>query len=205
MRLLERIKIALEVRGRDKYKEAVLSLLERDSEARILDLGCGDSRRLTKNIMGTIGTQKAYGVDINGQKAEDGIVIFQGDLNTGITIEDKAFDVVIASQVIEHLWNTDLFLKEIYRILNPSGYAIISTPNLAAWHNILSLVLEEQPGVAAVSDEMYNWVEKPGHRRVFTQKELIKLLEFHRFKIEKVIGSGSILGRPTTVTVKIRK
>lgn len=64
------------------------------------------------------------------------------------------FDLVHANQVIEHLYETDLFIKEIYRILKKGGYAIISTPNLAGLHNIVSLILGKQPFPAHVSNEI---------------------------------------------------
>ena len=58
-----------------------------------------------------------------------------------------------ASQVIGHISNTDAFVKEIYRVLGNGGYAVISTPNLAAVHTILTLMLGWQPLSAHVSDE----------------------------------------------------
>ena len=129
------------------------------------------------------------------------------------------FRSVVASQVIEHLWNTDLFIKEMYRVLKPDGYSIISTPNLASWHNALYLLLGKQPETATVSDELYSWKERPGHRRVFTATELIRLLEFHGFIVEEVVGTSyyPLVGKLASwlakkdwrhagnVTVKVRK
>jgi len=48
-------------------------------------------------------------------------------------------------------------------------------------------LLGRQPEPCKVSDEMYPDHEKPGHLRVFTKTELIKLLEFHGFKIDKTV------------------
>jgi SAM-dependent methyltransferase len=39
------------------------------------------------------------------------------------------FDYVFIKSVIEHIWNTDLFLSEIYRVLKPGGKVIILTPD----------------------------------------------------------------------------
>lgn len=38
------------------------------------------------------------------------------------------FDAVIASEVVEHLWNPLSFFDEAYRVLRSNGYLIISTP-----------------------------------------------------------------------------
>jgi len=65
-----------------------------------------------------------------------------------------SFDVVFANQVIGHLYETDLFLKEIYRMLKNGGYTIISTPNLAGFHNIFSLIFGKQPFPAHASNEV---------------------------------------------------
>jgi len=204
MKLLEKVKMDLITDSRDQYKKAVLSLLERDEAAVVLDLGCGNSKRLTRRVIKTVGAVGAFGVDLKGYD-EEGLSVVASDLNDGIPFPADRFDVVVASQIIEHLRNTDGFLKEIKRVLKPTGYAVISTPNLAAWHNILHLLLGKQPPVATVSDDMFPENEAHGHLRVFTKSELIKLLRFHGFRIEKVAGTSSFFGRPSIVTVKVRR
>lgn len=42
---------------------------------------------------------------------------------------DRAFDLVVALEIIEHLENWPVFLGEIRRLLAPRGQAVISTPN----------------------------------------------------------------------------
>ncbi len=191
MKLFEKFKMDLVTDSRNEYKKAVLSLLEEDKDAFVLDLGCGDTRRLTIKIALKIGTGRIFGIDIE-ESSTSLPVILKGDLNEPLPPEigSNQVDIVIASQIIEHLWNTDGFLKEIYRVLKPTGYAIISTPNLASWHNVVYLMLGKQPEVATVSDELYPRNEKPGHRRIFTATELIKLLEFHGFIVKEVIKTS---------------
>lgn len=186
MKLWEKYKIDLIVDSWDKYRKAILSLLEGEEDAKLLDLGSGEGH-FTKRIAEKIGTSHFQGIELNGKVKDTGAL--PGDLNERFPMGDKIFDVVIASHIIEHLWNTDGFVKEIHRVLKPTGYAIISTPNLAAWHNILYLIFGKQPETSAVSDEIYSWVESPGHRRIFTATELIKFLRFHSFTIETLIGS----------------
>ena len=191
MKLLEKLKIDLIVDSRDRYKEAVLSLLGRNEGADLLDLGSGDYRRLTLGAAKKTLSKSITCVDLTdiGRPTSKTLIQCKSDLNESLPLE-KEFDIVIASQVIEHLWNTDGFVEEMYRVLKPGGYAIISTPNLASWHNLVYLLLGKQPDVATVSDELYPWKEKPGHRRVFTATELIKLLKFHGFAVEEVVGTS---------------
>ncbi len=42
---------------------------------------------------------------------------------------DNSFDSLVSFQVIEHIENDTLFLKEIFRVLRPGGIALITTPN----------------------------------------------------------------------------
>ncbi|MBC8110718.1 MAG: class I SAM-dependent methyltransferase, partial [Verrucomicrobia bacterium] len=44
-------------------------------------------------------------------------------------LPDNTFDWIISFQVIEHIENDDLFVKEIHRVLKPGGKVIITTPN----------------------------------------------------------------------------
>ena len=55
-------------------------------------------------------------------------------------IADNSFDSIVTFQVIEHIQNDELFLKEIARVLKPGGKAYVSTPNITMtlsrnpWH-----------------------------------------------------------------------
>ena len=52
--------------------------------------------------------------------------------------EDNTFDIIISSEVIEHVTEPYLALKEMYRVLKPEGTLIITTPN-KFWHFSVSL------------------------------------------------------------------
>ena len=44
-------------------------------------------------------------------------------------LQDDAYDCIVSFQVIEHIQNDELFLKEIHRVLKPGGTALLTTPN----------------------------------------------------------------------------
>jgi 2-polyprenyl-3-methyl-5-hydroxy-6-metoxy-1,4-benzoquinol methylase len=45
-----------------------------------------------------------------------------------LAFADSSFDVVLASEVVEHLWNPHGFFDEVYRVLKSNGWLIVETP-----------------------------------------------------------------------------
>ncbi len=52
------------------------------------------------------------------------------DLTRPLPFEDEQYDVVIATEVIEHLPNHSAFLSEATRIIKTNGHLILTTPNI---------------------------------------------------------------------------
>jgi len=186
-------------------RKTVLDLIEVNELAKVLDLGCSDGQ-FALRIAEKAKTLDIFGIEFlkeASQRAGDrGIGVLQADLNRALPLAAESFDVVHANQVIEHLSETDRFIKEVYRILKPGGYAIISTPNLASLHNIFSLILGKQPFTAHVSNEvivgnsldpkcgMHHASRGEVHLRIFTSVSLRELFRYHGFDVEQLIGVG---------------
>lgn len=189
-------------------RRVILDLLEPNESARLLDLGCGDGS-FTLELGRKIGTEQLYGVEAAnefiGQPEKRGVQTYIADLNEPLPLDDESFDVVHSNQVIEHLYKTDSHLREIHRILKTDGYAIISTPNLAAIYTIFFLILGLQPLSVTASDEVYGlgnrfnpWYRVKrernypahAHLRVFTYTALKELVQYHGFKVERIVGVG---------------
>jgi len=124
--------------------ENISDLLEKNNNARFLDLGCDDGN-LTKILAKVIGTSSIYGVEIIDERIKiaemNNVIVKKFDLNGRFDFSDDFFDVIQTNQVIEHLCNSDNFLSEIYRILKPGGYVIVSTENASSWCNIFASVM----------------------------------------------------------------
>jgi len=129
-------------------KRRILELATPCRGARLLDLGCSDGT-FTIELAARIGAADVHGVEFVGALADAaaarGISISKESLEGQLPFPSDYFDVVHSNQVIEHLVHTDTFVKEIARVLKPSGYALISTNNLASWHNVFSLLLPCSP------------------------------------------------------------
>ena len=187
-----------------RCRQAELALFERNPEAVLLDCGCRDGEFTLKKAS-KIGTNKIFGIEIVESTASKarvkGIEVYRCDLQQGFPCEDGTIDVVSASQIIEHLPDTDGFLREVKRVLKKGGYVIISTPNLASLDSILLLMGGWQPAAATVSEETCAGVfsltgakigddDGPRHQRLFTMKALRELMVYHGFRVVREHGSG---------------
>ena len=186
----------------------IASLIEPDPAAVLLDVGCDDGE-LTLRFARAAGTTSPHGVELVEERAtlarSRGVDVAAADLNRRLPYDDGAFDVVCGNQVIEHLADTDTFVAELHRVLRPGGYAIISTENLASWHNVVALVLGWQPfsltnvtstrmglGNPFAVHRHSDWEhgETWQHQRVFAYRGLRELFDAHGFVVERILGAG---------------
>jgi SAM-dependent methyltransferase len=195
-------------------KRAILRMLRPLPDARVLEIGPGDEN-LACPAGKILNAKETRGLEYPAYAAaasKPGFEVVGCDINADRwPFEDGSFDVILTNQVIEHVPNTDHFVKEIGRLLSDRGYAIVSTPNLAAMTNILMLMLTFQPNHAHVSDEyrglgnplssmrMHRWTAATRlHLRLFTVRALCDLVRAHGLRVEKVHGGTfgvPLLGR----------
>lgn len=98
----------------------------------LLELGCGEGRGvdlLAPKATSYLGLDKLEEV-VTELKDKFPKYEFKSTVFPPIDLEDNSFDTIVTFQVIEHIQNDELYLKEIHRILKPGGTALISTPNI---------------------------------------------------------------------------
>jgi len=112
-----------------------------DKHKKIIDVSCGYGDILKD--LHEIGYTNLHGTNHSDYPAlPDEIELAPNtDLLKGLPFEDRSFDVVICSEVIEHVCNHVAAIKELSRILKPGGYLFLSTPNMMRIRSRLSFLL----------------------------------------------------------------
>jgi SAM-dependent methyltransferase len=186
-------------------RRAILEALPAGHGGALLDLGThrGD---FTVRVARRLSARRVAGVELIERHAAAararGIEVTVADLDDGLPFESESFDVVHANQVLEHVRRTDVFMREVRRVLRPDGLACISTNNLSSWHNVISLGLGMQPMPLHVSDEIivgnplnpeHRWGHRDAgrtHLRLFTARALRELASYHGLALERVRTVG---------------
>lgn len=149
----------------------------------ILDLGCGDGflmERIRAQGNQVMGVEIAENALIKARKKGFHVYDLSLSENWAAQIKEK-FDLVVAGEIIEHIFDTDKFLKNIWLILKENGKLIITTPNIASLGRRILLCFGKNPLIEATA-RGYD----AGHIRYFTKDTLLKLLQENHFKVEKV-------------------
>ncbi|KKP93296.1 MAG: hypothetical protein UR98_C0006G0004 [Parcubacteria group bacterium GW2011_GWA1_36_12] len=180
------------------------SLINAANKARVLDVGCGTGKLIIERVS-AVKKPEIYAVEIDQKFFKEaknrGIKVTKANIEKGFPYKDNFFDIVSANQIIEHVVNVDFFVEEIYRVLKPKGYLIISTENLSSWHNIFALLFGWQAFSQHISLKKnignpmklnINHKSKyyDSHIKIFTPKGLKELFELNNFRIIKFFGAG---------------
>lgn len=202
---LNKFKIYIKSRAEKERQEATFDILKRiklPENAKYLDVGCNIGKITATNSeqMG-ISLKNTYGMDNVDELVQQARELFNTkkvDLeHESFPYPNNSFDVIIVSEVFEHLKNINFVLDEIYRVLKTDGYLLVSTPNLAAFHNRILLLFGRQPRCISLFVGT--------HVRGFTLPAWKKLLCLNKFQILKVSGVGfyPFWGITSKIIVKI--
>lgn len=183
-------------------QKGVLYLLNLNKKDYILDIGCGNARDLL--VLAKKGI-KCVGIDSSKGMVKEGIKILKKNGFSNIKIyeadarklpfKDNNFDKVILSEVIEHIPNYKIAIKECKRVLKKGGILVITTPNWYSLYGINRLILE---GIREFIKLIKPIKKTHPYDKWKTQKEVIKALEENGFKINQKIGICFIPGHILT-------
>ena len=121
----------LQVRLIKNFYNTLLGMVADLGVQKVLDVGCGEGftlSELTRNNVGKI----LEGIDSSAEAISAGKVLMpdmnlrEGDVYH-LPYEDNSFDLVICTEVLEHLENPERALNEIIRV--SKKYCLFSVPN----------------------------------------------------------------------------
>jgi len=129
--------------------------------ARVLDLGCGDGTML--DLLARERGCTGYGIELDDSNvlacARRGVNVIQRNLEEGLDLfDDKAFDVVLQLDTLQHLRNAETMLRETARV---GRTGIVAFPNFAHWPNRLSVLRGRMPVTRRLP---YQWYDTPNIR-----------------------------------------
>ena len=151
--------------------------------SKVLDVGCGEGRHIF-GILNEFEDVYCYGLDQDIpslNKCKEGLEFFKElDLNSTVfqqgsiyqlPFKENFFDLIICSEVLEHLDDYHAAIDEIYRVLKPGGKFLSSVPSYwpekICWS--LSSGYQNMPG---------------GHVRIFKKYQVIDEIVDHGFEYD---------------------
>jgi len=110
-----------------QYK-VTLPLIRRFARGKLIDIGCGDMP-FREFVIDRVNVYD--GLDIYPHSW----VTYVGNVEDMFMVKDESYDTVLCLEVLEHVSDPFLAVREICRILKPGGVLILSVPHLSRLHD----------------------------------------------------------------------
>ncbi|HGJ64028.1 TPA: class I SAM-dependent methyltransferase [bacterium] len=141
----------------------ILSLMRFKEKVTILDIGCGTGINVTLPL-----AERGYsilGVDNDIKTIEKAKELAGNNPNVAFKCTDFLkwegkcqFDVIICSEVLEHIVNPAFFLSKIHRTLCSRGLLLLTVPNGYGYFEFEQLILKVMPFLSKWSDNLQHWI-----------------------------------------------
>jgi len=176
----------------DRIKYSIEFAEIKDSD-NILDAGCGIGY-LLREIRKKNERCKLTGIDFNINVRNIKIPdcdIRISDVNN-LQFKNNSFDIVIALDLLEHIKNVNIAIKEIKRVLKPGAKFIITGPTESLFYKICRFLLKgtfsekKGPGSGIHHHNIFS-LDKKIIRNNFQRRRSLNLPRFFSFALVKVI------------------
>jgi len=142
----------------------------------VLDIGCRDGILTEIYAEGN----RVLGVDVDEDALTEArerlnIETKAFDLTAPWPVQEESFDVVVAGEVLEHLYFPEKVVERASSVLRADGLFIGSVPNAFSLKNRLRLFFGKKKGTP---------LEDPTHINHFTRGELLELLRKYFMEVE---------------------
>ena len=150
-----------------KIKKELEKILSTYNIKTILDIACGECYFLDilKTIDPSLELYATEHISAKENVINKGYGFIEGEF---FPITNKKFDLIIFTEAIEHINDTDDFLANAYDLLNPDGLIYITTPNFSSLERLLM-------------GKNWGMVVPPEHLSYFTPKTLKFVMTKNKF------------------------
>ena len=162
----------------ENIPELLASFIKFKERDRVLDAGCGDGRFLrfceSKIQEGTI-----FGTDVSHVRlqrcAVQQLKVGQAEVEN-MPFATNTFQLILLVEVIEHTWQPEKAVKELARILAPSGKLILTTPNYP--------IKRVYDGISFLRGNSKSLADDPTHFSPFSAYRIAELCSHHFTQVE---------------------
>lgn len=174
-----------------------------EGKHKIMDAGCGCGQ--VSNWLAELG-HEAWGCDPSqsgielARKSYPNADFFVADLMDGSPVKDEndRFDGIVSVEVMEHLYDPERVLKNLYSAIKPGGWIILTTPYHGYLKNLtLSLV--------GGWDEHFMVNSPGGHIKFFSHRTMTDMLTDTGFTDVAIKGAGRLPLLQCSMVVFARK
>jgi len=161
----------------------IMEMTEGSRPLKVLDVGCSGGR--LAELMVERG-HHVTGVDMyEAPETTKRLDVFvRGDLEQGIPDEvGGGFDLAVAADVLEHLRNSDLLLRQLGASLGQHGRVIVSVPNFGHWYPRLRTLF-------GIFDYDQRGILDKTHVRFFTRRSLLRMVKKNGFEVTDIRVTG---------------
>jgi SAM-dependent methyltransferase len=171
--------------GRRKLFKSLFSLLDLPDTLRVIDIGCGvgsNLRLLQSMFSNLVGMDSEMYPLVHMRKSLSRVALVNGDLMR-LPFKSDSVDLVLASDVLEHLDEDTIGIREIYRSLKREGKVLFTVPAFRSLAGVQDIV-----GM---------------HKRRYSKRELVTKIEGEGFKILRSSYFNSFLFFPILIGRRI--
>lgn len=163
----------------EKLTRVFIELVKQPKDVKsICDLGCGNGH--VSGRLASLGYQ-VTGIDASrsgiqvARRAYPQVNFIEAYIDPNLRESiDGNFDLVISSDVIEHLYRPSDLLEAAHSLLKPGGHVLVGTP----YHGYLKNLVIAATGKM---DAHFSALHEGGHIKFFSVKTLSQLMSSHGF------------------------
>ena len=173
---------------RYRLNEIFLSLPYSKDQVKILDIGTTPFTFFIKKFYKHYDISTIDITNLMKERCEKNSITYRrcNLMMDKIPFENDSFDVVIFTEVFEHLFvEPSKVFNELSRILKKNGILIFGTPNYASLINRIKLLFGINPQAPMENMAKTEWVHGHGHVREYTMRECISILRNNGFLIKE--------------------